>query len=142
MAKVIVLPVAARAADELSDEALLAACSTGDRVALGTLFDRHVDAMTRFVRRLGHVDEQDVDDLVHDTFLEVIRVAGTFRGGSSVRTWLFGIASNVARGRLRAAVRLRSARTRVGAEPPIVAEAVDDALARRQQIRATSGGHP
>ena len=84
MAKVISLPVAARGSAELSDEALLAACSTADRAALGALFDRHADAMTRFVRRLGHVDDQDVDDIVHDTFIEVIRVAGSFRGGSTV----------------------------------------------------------
>ena len=50
----------------------------------------------------------DVDDMVHTTFLEALRCAGRFRGNSSVKTWLFGIAANVGRHHIRDQVRRRS----------------------------------
>lgn len=93
---------------ELTDEALVAACGTGDTAALGALFDRFHLAVYRFVGRLPHVDEAARDDIVQTTFLEVRRVAGAFRGGSAVRTWILGIAANVARSALRSELRLRA----------------------------------
>ena len=36
---------------ELSDEALAAACATGDRAAQSLLFERHVEAVHRFIAR-------------------------------------------------------------------------------------------
>ena len=93
---------------ELSDEALLAACATGDTAALGALFDRFNVAVYRFLGRLPTVDDPARDDLVQATFLELRRTAGKFRGGSSVKTWLLGIAANVARHQLRGELRRRS----------------------------------
>jgi RNA polymerase sigma-70 factor (ECF subfamily) len=46
--------------------------------------------------------------MVHTTFLDALRSAARFRGGSSVRTWLFGIAANVGRHHIRDQVRRRS----------------------------------
>ncbi|MDB4955514.1 MAG: polymerase sigma-70 factor, subfamily [Myxococcales bacterium] len=92
---------------ELSDEALLAACATGDTASLGALFDRFNVAVYRFVARLQTTDEGSPDDLVQATFLEVRRTAGRFRGGSSVKTWLLGVAANVARHQLRSERRRR-----------------------------------
>ena len=82
---------------EMSDEALVAACGTGDAPALGALFDRFHTAVYRFASRLPMTDELARDDLVQATFLEVRRAAATFRGSSSVKTWILGIAANVAR---------------------------------------------
>ena len=84
---------------ELSDEALLAAAGTGDAAALGALFDRFSVAVYRFAARL--VGSGASDDLVQATFLEVRRIASKFRGGSSVKTWLLGVAANVARHQMR-----------------------------------------
>jgi len=92
---------------ELSDEALLAACATGDTAALGALFDRFNVAVYRFLSRLPTTDEAARDDLVQATFLEVRRTAGSFRGGSAVKTWLLGVAANVARHQLRGERRRR-----------------------------------
>src|SRR5687767_5061415 len=91
----------------LSDEALLAACATGDAAALGALFDRFHDAVYRFAARLATTDELARDDLVQATFLEVCRTAHTFRGGSAVKTWILGVAANVARHTLRSEQRRR-----------------------------------
>ena len=93
--------------EQLSDEALLAACATGDAVALGALFDRFHDAVYRFASRLARTDELARDDLVQATFLEVCRSAHAFRGTSSVKTWILGIAANLARHAVRSEQRRR-----------------------------------
>jgi RNA polymerase sigma-70 factor, ECF subfamily len=72
----------------ISDEALLAACATGDKAALGELFDRFNEAVYRFAGRLQMTDDLARDDLVQATFLEVCRTAHAFRGTSSVKTWI------------------------------------------------------
>src|SRR5262245_36285719 len=90
---------------QLSDEALVAACATGDAVALEALFDRYCEAVYCFLDRMSGTDERDLEDLVQLVFLEVQRAAASFRGGSKVKTWLFGIAVNVARNHVRSEVR-------------------------------------
>ena len=45
---------------------------------------------------------QDAEDIVQDTYLKAQTKIETFRGESSLKTWVFGIASNLARDRLRA----------------------------------------
>ena len=92
---------------DLSDEALLAACATGDRAALGGLFDRFHLAVYRFVSRLPAIDEMGRDDVVQATFLELPRTAAKFQGHSSVKTWILGVASNVARHHMRSEQRRR-----------------------------------
>jgi RNA polymerase sigma-70 factor (ECF subfamily) len=92
----------------LSDETLVAACAAGDVAALGALYDRHHEAVFRFVTRLSGGDRGEVDDMVQETFVGVRTAASKFRGGSQVRTWLFGIAVNVVRHAKRAHGRHRS----------------------------------
>jgi len=82
-------------AAELSDEALVAAAATGDAAAMAALFDRFHGSLHGFLTRLAR--PADVDDLVHATFIEAFAAARKYRGGSLVRTWLFGIALNVSR---------------------------------------------
>jgi RNA polymerase sigma-70 factor (ECF subfamily) len=93
---------------ELSDEALLAACATGDAAALGALFDRFNLAVYRFAARLATTDELARDDLVQATFLEVSRIASKFGGRSSVKTWILGVTANLARHQLRSEQRRRA----------------------------------
>lgn len=44
----------------------------------------------------------DTEDIVHDTFIKATEKIGTFRGESSIKTWIFAIASNLAKDNLRA----------------------------------------
>jgi RNA polymerase sigma-70 factor (ECF subfamily) len=83
--------------EALSDAALVAACGAGDTEALGALFDRRQGDVRRFLFRLAGTDARDLDDLVQMTFLEALRASARFRGGSTVKTWLFGIAANIVR---------------------------------------------
>jgi len=93
---------------ELSDEALLAACGTGDPAALSELFARHADSVHRFLGRLRGADARDLEDLLQRTFLEALRSIHRFRGQARLRSWLFGIAANVVRHHVRAEARRRT----------------------------------
>jgi RNA polymerase sigma-70 factor, ECF subfamily len=44
----------------------------------------------------------DTEDIVHDTFIKATEKLDTFKGQSSLKTWLFAIASNLAKDNLRA----------------------------------------
>jgi RNA polymerase sigma-70 factor (ECF subfamily) len=119
---------------DLSDEALLAACGTGDAAALGALFDRFHRDVYRLAGRFPSIDALGRDDLVQATFLEVRRTARSFRGASSVRTWILGVAANLARRTLRGEQR-RSAREETYAGLPVAAvRAVDEEVADRRLL--------
>src|SRR5262249_12780291 len=91
-----------------SDAALLAACAVGDAGALGALFDLYHAEVERFIGRLAWCPAAELGDLVQNTFIEVRRAARRFEGKSTVRTWIFSIAVNVARRHARGERRRRS----------------------------------
>jgi RNA polymerase sigma-70 factor, ECF subfamily len=91
-----------------SDEQLVGACGAGNHAALGELFDRHSEALYRFLSRVSGASSADLDELVSETFLNVFRAAPQFRGQSAVRTWITGIAVNVARHHVRRESRRRA----------------------------------
>ncbi|MEP6860852.1 MAG: sigma-70 family RNA polymerase sigma factor [Deltaproteobacteria bacterium] len=105
--KLVLLRKVAGQLEELSDESLVAACALGDSAAMGALIDRFQRAVYRFVARLIGSADSDRDDLVQSTFVEVALCAPSFRGRSSVKVWIFGIAANLARNHVRSAARRR-----------------------------------
>jgi RNA polymerase sigma-70 factor (ECF subfamily) len=119
---------------EMSDEALLAACATGDAPALGALFDRFHVAVYRFAGRLPMTDDLARDDLVQGTFLEVRRAAHSVRGTSSVKTWILGVAANVARHMLRAERRRRVHQARYLERITAAPELLDAQIERRKLL--------
>ena len=54
------------------------------------IFREHAPYVWRALRRLG-VRDVDLEDMCQDVFLVVHRRLSTFHGGSSIRTWLYGI---------------------------------------------------
>lgn len=106
----------ALAVEELSDQALAAACATGDRVAQGLLFERHADTIYQFVARMRGSDAHTVDDLVQATFLAAFSSAGSFRG-AKLQSWLYGIAVNVMRTYVRKEVARKRVVTSLAAQP-------------------------
>lgn len=118
---------AIRSAAEPSDGALIARWQAGDERAATLLVERHASAVARFVASLGARDE--VDELVQDTFVRAFGSVESFRGESSLRTWLFTIARNLVRDRVRAA---RSQHVSVAIEEEHAAtehDALDQAVA-------------
>ncbi len=82
----------------VTDLELLEAWRQGDRESGSQLFERHFDSICRF---FANKTDRDVDDLVQRTFAACVEGKERFRGQSSFRTYLFGVAHNVLRSTLR-----------------------------------------
>jgi len=77
--------------NEISLEALIA----GDRAEFARLVDEYSSPIYRLgLRMLG--SPQDAEDVLQDTFINVLTHIHTFEGRSSLATWLYRIASNEA----------------------------------------------
>ena len=74
---------------DLADEA-----SSGT-IVFERVFQDHAPYVWRALRRLG-VADADADDVCQDVFVVVHRKLATYHGGSSLRTWLYGICLRVA----------------------------------------------
>jgi RNA polymerase sigma-70 factor (ECF subfamily) len=81
---------AAPSADERTDLDLIMRWKAGDQRAASELVERHADALGRFASSLGA--REDAQELVQDTFVRAFSSIDSFRGESSLRTWLFTIA--------------------------------------------------
>ncbi|MFT3692034.1 MAG: RNA polymerase sigma factor [Kofleriaceae bacterium] len=101
---------------ELGDAGLAAACATGDRTAQSMLFERHVDAVYRFIAQMRGADPQAVDDLVQATFIAAFQSIGTYRG-PKLLSWLFGIATNILRSYVRKEISVKRVALALVAEP-------------------------
>ena len=86
---------------EPSDEALFADYRAGNLEAFETLFRRWQAPLGRHLARMLD-DPTAADDLVMETFLRLHRHRARWREGTPLRPWLFTIARNLARNRLRA----------------------------------------
>ena len=86
---------------ERSDETLFAAYLAGDGSAHEELFRRYQEPLCRHFERML-ADRAAAEDVVIETFLRLHRHRHRFRAGTAVRPWLFTIARNLARNRLRA----------------------------------------
>jgi RNA polymerase sigma factor (sigma-70 family) len=80
------------------DSDILCQLAGGEIDALGELYDRYQEPIRRFVARATR-DAEDVDDLVHATFLAAAKSAGRYDGRPSCRPWLIGIAAQLLRRR-------------------------------------------
>lgn len=119
---------------ELSDEGLLAACGAGDVAALGALFDRYSEVVYRFAGRFPLIDKLGRDDLVQATFLEIRRAAGAFRGQSSVKTWILGVAANIARVSVRSERRQQERQAKYLEQPRNAPLGVDEQVEQRMLL--------
>lgn len=83
-----------------TDDQLLADYVGGDENALRILVERWERQVFAFlVRMLGSPEE--AEDLCQDTFMNVIKAAGRYQSDGKFQSWLFRIAGNQARSRLR-----------------------------------------
>jgi RNA polymerase sigma-70 factor (ECF subfamily) len=77
---------------------LVARCLGGDAEAWDLLFDQHYAATGRFVFQLGYdFTREDVEEIVQESFLSVVKNLRSFQGNSALQTWIFRIAANKAR---------------------------------------------
>lgn len=96
MLNVVPLHSLASPAAELSDRAILAACTTGDAAAFACLYDRFAVEVHRFLSRLLSHDNTAAEDVLQETFLAAYSACKNYRGEAQPRTWLYSIAANLA----------------------------------------------
>ncbi|MFI6939116.1 RNA polymerase sigma factor [Streptomyces sp. NPDC050418] len=111
------------------DTNLRAAIRAGDSDAFARLFDEYARSVYNHGYRLTG-NWSTADDIVSLTFLEAWRLrARVDEDGGSLRPWLLGIATNVARNTRRAARRHEAAVSRLPAPEP-VADFADELAGR------------
>ena len=75
-----------------ADLCLVAAVLRKDRKATAELVGTYADAVYSYVRRRLLPRTEDVDDVVQDVFLAALESLAGFRGTSSLRSWILGVA--------------------------------------------------
>lgn len=81
------------AGDAEEDLKCLARIAAGEASALEELLGRHAGGLSRFLRKLTD-DPSAVEDALQEATLSVWRHAGTFRGETTPRAWLYTVARN------------------------------------------------
>jgi RNA polymerase sigma-70 factor (ECF subfamily) len=81
-------------------EQLIERCRAGDEEAVSWLVKDNQAAIFRLGLSILD-DPAEADEATQETFLAALRNLGSYRGGASLRTWLFAIAINVCRSHLR-----------------------------------------
>ena len=122
-----------------SDGELIAAIARGDLEALGQLFEQSEPMVRRYFGRIG-IPACDADDLIQATFLEVLRAAARFDATYAASTWLFGIATMMARRHrrslARAAARLAEWTRLARRDPPLTPAVIFEGDAAERRIAA------
>jgi RNA polymerase sigma-70 factor, ECF subfamily len=77
-----------------TDELLLRQFAAGDRSALGELADRHEASLLGLAKGLLDGRADAASDAVQEAWVRVIRYAGSFKGKSSFKTWVYRIVIN------------------------------------------------
>lgn len=90
----------------MSDEELVEALKQGSDEAFSLLVGRYKNPLVNFTYRMTG-DYETAVDLVQETFLRLYTRAGTYRPVARFSTWVYAIASNLARSELRRRKRWR-----------------------------------
>ncbi|HVB39239.1 MAG TPA: RNA polymerase sigma factor [Vicinamibacterales bacterium] len=86
---------------ELDDTALVALCVAGRREAFDPLVERHRRAVYQLCYRFAG-NHEDASDFSQEVFLRAYRGLRSFKGRSSLSTWLYRIGVNVCLNRVSA----------------------------------------
>lgn len=108
-------------------EEILKNALAGDINAFQTLFAEFQNQLKSYLYRLL-TDRNEVDDLTHDTFIRAFDKISTFNRDSSLKTWVFQIATNLAYDHLRKLKRWRVDAQDRGADLAIGSEDVRQAF--------------
>lgn len=72
----------------------------GEETALNRIMDRHGEKLFHFLVRLLN-NEAEAEDVAQETFVRVFQHRSKYDPGRKLATWLYTIAANLARNRLR-----------------------------------------
>jgi len=90
--------MSAKAQDVALDRVLVDRFRNGDPAAFEEMVSRHWDRIYGMVHQLLR-NQQDAEEVTQDAFIRAHRGLANFRGDSSFSTWLYQIATNLARNR-------------------------------------------
>jgi RNA polymerase sigma-70 factor (ECF subfamily) len=107
----------------MEKEETLKSAISGDINAFQTLFSEFQNQLRSYLYRLL-TDRNDVDDLTQDTFIRAFTKISTFNRDSSLKTWVFSIATNLAYDHLRKSKRWQPDAQDRGADLAIGSEEV------------------
>lgn len=113
-----------------SDEELLEALLDGDVRGFDLLHARHARSLFAFIRR-HHPQQQEAEDLLHETFLALLRDREGARAATNLKAWLFQVARHLCLNRHRAQRRAAGAL----ADPGLTREAMPDQHPERILLR-------
>lgn len=102
---------------------LIARAADGDRTAEDAFVQRTIDDVWRYCAHL--LGPGAADDATQATFLRALRSLKNFRGDSSPRTWLIGVARNTCLDERRSLARRHRLVERITAQPVEALERVD-----------------
>jgi RNA polymerase sigma-70 factor (ECF subfamily) len=85
---------------EAEDQADMAGLACGNDSSLNDLMNRHRERLFHYLIRILQ-NETDATDLAQETFVRVYLNRDKFESGRKFSTWLFAIATNLARDRMR-----------------------------------------
>ncbi|MDP9054194.1 MAG: sigma-70 family RNA polymerase sigma factor [Acidobacteriota bacterium] len=94
----------------LEDHRLISGLQAGDEFAYEQLIERFQSPVYNLAYRLLN-DQWDASDVAQEVFLKIFRNVGSFRGESSLRTWVYRIAVNESHNRRRWLFRHRRGET-------------------------------
>jgi RNA polymerase sigma-70 factor (ECF subfamily) len=89
-------------AADTDDNALARAAGAGDRAAFQRIYERHADKVYGAVYRLAGYDHARAEDIAQEAFVRAWQKLHSFRAESSLGTWLYRLAVNVALMEIRA----------------------------------------
>jgi RNA polymerase sigma-70 factor (ECF subfamily) len=119
-----------------SDEELMSAVAGGDEAALAMLIGRHAPRLRAYLFRHSG-NREDADDLLQETWVRVARSARRFDPTRRFRSWLYGIATNLARDLFRRRATSERALRELAMRPRVEPEVgpIDSSLLRERITR-------
>jgi RNA polymerase sigma-70 factor, ECF subfamily len=105
-------------------------------VSLRTLFDSYADLLFAFLRHRMDGTRADVEDAWQETLAAAVRGIGSYRGESSLFTWMCGIARRKAADAARRAGRRSGEVVEAAALPSLGDEPFDAAIIEHATVKA------
>lgn len=93
----------------MDEQDLINRMRRGEQSAFNQFFDAYAARLGAFAARRSALDSSAIEDVVQTTMINAMRSLGTFRGGSSLFTWLCQICRN----------QLADVRRKAGRQPPV-----------------------
>lgn len=119
----------------VSDEALYERLLRGELCAFDALYARYEGPLYGFIRKQLR-QRQEAEDVLHETFLALLRQRAQGRAATSLRAWLYQVARHLCLNRARAGHRATRALAAAATTPAAESVAPDRELLERERAES------